>query len=231
MSLDLENLEKLAENLLITKIDIKFSNIFSLLKLKNLSKIQNNLNIHYPRDYKEVDLNLINSEVVVKMITQNYWIYYNTNISSDFETITIDDQISSILNCDILFKNSKPSVNQCLPHYSSETILNIQHQNYKFGSMQDKSKWIICKNNNQDSTPFFCLSDLDYYTPRYFHGGNLFCFKSKQLHQLFSKLVTSVNICTLNDIIHQQPRDDRYTILFDENEEEKQKPQNNYKDI
>ncbi|KAL4445143.1 hypothetical protein ABPG74_021956 [Tetrahymena malaccensis] len=231
ISLDFENLEKLANNLLITKINIQFNNIFSQLKLKNLSRLQNNLNIHYPLDYKDVDLNLKNSEVAVKMITQNYWIYYNTNILSDFESITIDDQISSILNCDILYKNSKPSVNQCQPHYTSETILTIKHKNYKIDSKQDKSKWIICKNDNQDITPFVCLSDLDNYTPRYFHGGNLFCFKSKQLHQLYSNMIESVNFCTLNEIIHQKPRDDKFTKLYNESDEEREKPQNYYKDI
>ncbi|EAS07643.2 deoxyribonuclease II (macronuclear) [Tetrahymena thermophila SB210] len=231
ISLDLENLEKLAENLLITKINVQFSNISSQLKFKNLSRLQNYLNIHYPLDYKTVDLNLINSEVIVKMITQNYWIYYNTNISSDFESLTIDDQISAILNCDILFKNSKPSVNQCQPHYTSETILTIQHKNYKLDSKQDKSKWILCKNNNQNTTPFICLSDLDNYTPRYFHGGNLFCFKSKQLHQLYSNMISSINFCTLDDILHSKPRDNKFTELQNENKEEKENPQNYYQDI
>jgi hypothetical protein len=140
----------------------------------------------------------------------DYPIYLQTYISSlngkKINVITkskrrditpFDEDINLIYKDDFYVRTwSKPSLAEPIcSTYKILNVLNITIGDYDINKNKEHSKWAVSANLN-----IACISDLNHVDSQAKRGGNIFCFKDKNISDLMKGFVKVHDVCN-QDII------------------------------
>lgn len=187
MSLDKENLEKVASGLLLTGVIVYYSS-FTDTSAPNMYQLSQNVSASSSAsDHATIPFNL-GSLPIVGFFKNPY-----------FETGFIFEDVMVPYLQDSLVVESwgrpyqDPSCDLA-GGYETDNVVSIKLCNDEEGSWENKddhSKWAITKNKN-----YVCSGDMNRMTSQRYRGGSYFCFEDANMWSLLNGIIVSVSDCS-----------------------------------